>query len=123
MPRKKTNTEIQPTNTQGNEGTKYSVSVPIWIGILVVYGVLFFSTGYIAFIMEEFNPIRNFDSDLYRELHTEAQAIYLDAHRAESETFNKKRELASQSFNVVLGALLGFLSASATSAFRRKSNP
>ena len=29
----------------------------------------------------------------------------------------KKRELAGQSFNVVLGAILGFLSASATTYF------
>ena len=46
----------------------------------------------------------------------------LAALKQESEAFKARRDLAGQSFNVVLGAVLGFLSASAAQIVVRRKD-
>jgi len=91
----------------------------IWVVILIVYLLLFVATGYEAFFVREYNPAIDLKPEVYMNIKDEqTKALFINTLKEEAETYQKKRELASQSFNVVLGALLGFLSASAVSGFR-----
>lgn len=93
----------------------------LWIMILAVYLALFCATGYVAFFKYEDNPAVNISPEwINRFQDPETRKRMLDTLKDDSATYAKKRELATQSFNVVLGALLGFLSASAVSATRKK---
>ena len=97
-------------------------SVTLWAGILVVYMFLFLGTGYVAFLSREYNPALDIKADYISELKDNTTRLFIiDTLKQEAQSYQKKRELASQSFNVVLGALLGFLSASAVSVFGRRS--
>ena len=90
----------------------------VWIGILVVYLGLFGATGYVAFFGGEWNPAINL-SEVSRLIDDqETKAILIEELKQDSELFKRRQELATQSFNIILGALLGFLSASATSFLR-----
>ncbi len=96
------------------------ILTPLWAIILFVYLLLFTGTGYIAFLAEEFNPATSVNpefftqgADLLGEKKERYLELVLNAIQQESSNFAERRKLASQSFNVVLGALLGFLSASA----------
>ncbi|MEW6621172.1 MAG: hypothetical protein AB1422_17875 [bacterium] len=93
----------------------------MWIMILAVYMALFCATGYVAFFKYEENPAINISPKWISQFQDpETRKRMLDTLKDDSAMFAKKRELATQSFNVVLGALLGFLSASAVSATRKK---
>lgn len=93
----------------------------LWVAILIVYTLLLAGTGYVAFFYYEDNPAVNVAPEwLNRFTDQETRAQILDALRDDSQIFKRKRDLATQSFNVVLGALLGFLSASAVSATRKE---
>jgi cytochrome c biogenesis protein CcdA len=108
----------RPAETATGERTTPPV---IWAGILIVYLLLFVSTGYVAFFVREYNPAIIVEPSVYMSIKdAEHKSLFINTLKQEAETFQKKRELASQSFNVVLGALLGFLSASAVSGFRRR---
>ena len=98
-------------------------STPIWAGILAIYLLLFTATGYVAFFSKEFNPALDLKPEYVASLEDQdTKSFVIDTLKQEAATYQKKRELASQSFNVVMGALLGFLSASAASVFRRRRN-
>jgi len=88
-----------------------------WWGILGVYILLFITTGYIAFIRKDINPALDPGSDqTMARLQDEAtRQFVLTTLQQEAEDHKKKADLGAHSFNVVLGALLGFLSASAVS--------
>jgi len=93
----------------------------LWIMVLAVYMALFCATGYVAFFKYEDNPAVNISPEwINRFQDPETRKRMLDTLKDDSGMYAKKRDLATQSFNVVLGALLGFLSASAVSATRRK---
>lgn len=78
---------------------------------------LFFATGYIAFFKYEDDPAVNIRQEWINRLDdTETRKHLMETLKEDSGVYAKKRESATQSFNVVLGALLGFLSASAVSA-------
>jgi len=99
----------------------------LWWGILSVYLSLFMATGYIAFIMKDRNPALDPSSDqtVARLTDDTTREFMLKTLEQEAEDHKKKAELGAQSFNVVLGALLGFLSASAvarTSTGRKNEN-
>ena len=95
----------------------------LWWGILVVYMVLFISTGFIAFFERDVNPALDITSDnLAANLTDESTKNFvMETLRTEAAEHKKRADLASQSFNVVLGALLGFLSASAARRFSEGS--
>ncbi len=89
-----------------------------WWGILAIYAVLFLTMGYMAFFSRDVNPalqqgVQQVSTQLSSD--AESKAVMLSMIQQEANEHNKKESLALQSFNVVLGSLLGFLSASAVS--------
>lgn len=96
----------------------------LWWGILVVYMLLFLSTGFIAFFERDVNPALDITNDnLAANLTDESTKTFvMETLRTEAAEHKKRADLASQSFNVVLGALLGFLSASAARRFSERSD-
>lgn len=93
----------------------------IWFGILVIYLALFIATGYVSFVKADIYA----KSDRYERLlkldDQETKTFLLEVLQKEESEHIDRRNLAGQSFHVVLGALLGFMSASAASIFRRKN--
>lgn len=94
-----------------------------WFSILFVYLVLFIGTGYIAFFPKDFNPARVQAEEINKFSNEEMKNYVIETLKQETTIYAKRRELAGQSFNVVLGALLGFLSASATTYFGLRKPP
>ena len=112
------NIQLTGPSVQRTGDTKGTV---LWIMVLLVYMALFSATGYVAFFKYEDNPAVNISPEwINRFEDPETRKRMLDTLKDDSAMYAKKRELATQSFNVVLGALLGFLSASAVSATRKK---
>ena len=109
----------QPPASEPSGEMEKSPVTPLWIVILIVYMVLFASTGYVAFFTGEFNPAFDFSEEFApsTEYFGDKQGDYvsfvIDSLKQDGQMYEQKRKLASQSFNVVLGAILGFLSASA----------
>ncbi len=95
----------------------------LWWGIMLVYLLLFLSTGFIAFFERDVNPALDIANDnLAANLTDESTKNFvMETLRTEAAEHKKRADLASQSFNVVLGALLGFLSASAARRFSERS--
>jgi len=111
---------VQSTSISGKTNQN-SKSLALWIMVLSVYMLLFCATGYVAFFKYEDNPAVNISPEwINRFEDLETRKRMLETLKDDSVVYAKKRELATQSFNVVLGALLGFLSASAVSATRKK---
>ncbi|HEX8138612.1 MAG TPA: hypothetical protein VF544_13680 [Pyrinomonadaceae bacterium] len=96
----------------------------LWWAILSVYMLLFFSTGFLAFIEREPNPIlKQGVADLPQQVNDETtRSFILNTLDEEADEHKKKDSLVLQSFNVVLGSLLGFLSASATMSVPVRDN-
>lgn len=97
------------------EAAKAKERNTLWWGILAVYLVLFIVTGYIAFFAADNNPALNEETDerVARITDEATKSFVIQTLQNEAADHQKKTDLASQSFNVVLGSLLGFLSASA----------
>lgn len=94
----------------------------LWPVILLTYLSVFSITGYIAFFQAVYNPASSITAGQTAMLKGGDEAVKAYVIRAldqESAAFKAKKDLAFQSFNVVLGALLGFLSASAVAIVRR----
>jgi hypothetical protein len=89
----------------------------LWWAILAVYLALFIGTAYIAFFNRDVNPALNRSADTYAISITDeaSKAFIIDVLKDEAAEHKKKEALGQQSFNIVLGSLLGFLSASAVS--------
>jgi len=87
----------------------------LWPGLLLVYLILFTSTGYLAFLEPDKNPGFDNRAAILQIEDETTKNFVIESLRQEDLEHKKKRELANQSFNIVLGALLGFLSASAAS--------
>jgi len=96
----------------------------LWWAILTVYLLLFFSTGFLAFFEREPNPIlKQGVADLPQQMNDETTKNFIiNTLDEEADERKKKDSLVLQSFNVVLGSLLGFLSASATMSVPVKNN-
>jgi hypothetical protein len=96
---------------------KFNLRSSLWWGILIVYLYLFTSTGYLAFIQKDSNPALDLQLDKLSASLTDetTKGFLLRVLEDEDSEHDKKAELATQSFHIVLGALLGFLSASAVS--------
>ncbi|MDB5034151.1 MAG: hypothetical protein JWQ98_1392 [Chlorobi bacterium] len=89
----------------------------LWWGILSVYLLLFLSTGYLAFMAKDVNPALDMGGGtLTAKLADSSTREFIIATlKQEAQDHKKKTDFAAQSFDVVLGSLLGFLSASAVS--------
>lgn len=87
----------------------------VWILLLTVYLVLFGCSGYIAFFKSDGDPASNINGAVVSSISDQAtKEAIISGFKSASELYKKRVELAFQAFNVILGALLGFLSASAT---------
>ncbi|HEY0005016.1 MAG TPA: hypothetical protein VGB17_09420 [Pyrinomonadaceae bacterium] len=95
-----------------------------WWGILAIYGLLFLTTGWMAFFARDVNPSlqQGLQSIATQFPDADAKAVYLQMIQQEANEHTKKESLALQSFNVVLGSLLGFLSASAVTRIRENES-
>jgi hypothetical protein len=97
-------------------------SSPLWWPILAVYLALFLALGYFAFLQPDRNPVLDprHTAAVARVSDAETKQLLLNTLREEGDEHDAKTDLAKQSFHVVLGALLGFLSASASGRRPRK---
>ena len=106
----------------------------IWMVVLLVYITLFGYIGYIAFWPMAFNNPEETVEKYYKiidkyamKIETEDDKIHFRStitelvKESESEA-DDMQQLASQSFNIVLGAFLAFLSATVTTIFQSRGN-
>ena len=93
----------------------------IWGILLVAYVLLLAGTGYVAFFQPAYNPATDIDDTIEALIEQESTREFtLEALREEGTAFKQRRELSVQSFNIVLGAALGFLSALASQALLKR---
>jgi hypothetical protein len=115
-----------PTDSTASQGLPEEASqlqpTVLWVAILVTYLLLFGVSGYLAFFQEPYNPANNPSQSALKLIEGDpvAKPIILEGLKKEGEAFQARKNLAGQSFNVVLGAILGFLSASAAHGARRR---
>lgn len=89
----------------------------LWYGLLLTYLVLFVATGVLALVAGSevgVDPKLGGAIDGITDADLKKALVELVQQQADAQI--KLRDLAIHSFNVVLGALLGFLSASAAMA-------
>jgi hypothetical protein len=96
--------------------SKPIVTSRAWWGLLVVYVALFGITCYIAFFSSGYNPAHANPVFLEKlaQGSPEVRAFVLETLKGDAEIFSKTRDLARNAFNIILGGLVGFLSASGT---------
>ncbi|MEP1096949.1 MAG: hypothetical protein ABJG78_17660 [Cyclobacteriaceae bacterium] len=101
-----------------------NLSRPLILTVLfVLYLLLFFGTGSVAFFSNDPQEIeipKGFLTQMKEMGETEKGklwAVVEEGIRKGIENDLKRNELAGQSFNVVLGAIIGFLSAAVTFMF------
>ncbi|HEX7242991.1 MAG TPA: hypothetical protein VF263_22070 [Longimicrobiaceae bacterium] len=86
----------------------------LWWTILAVYAGLFLTTAYLTFLRPESNPALG---GPLRALAGQTpdgatREFLMEMLQAEANEHHRRAEMAGHAFNIVLGALLGFLSAS-----------
>lgn len=84
--------------------------------LFTAYAILLALTGYVAFFREDY--IASTDPEQYKALQDtkltdEQRASFRAGMQQLTENNQKRQELGFQSFNIVLGAALGYLSAMA----------
>ena len=86
-----------------------------WWLIVAIYFVLFAATGYVAFIAHIGEPTLQQQTDALTASVSDQQtrAVVGKMLQDEAAEHELKTEMAAHAFHVILGALLGFLSASA----------
>ena len=110
-----------PAADATNELRSRSATLKIWSMILIAYVVLLITTGYIAFFQPAYNPAVDIDDYIQERLLDDSTRDFtIESLREESVAFKQRRELAVQSFNIVLGAALGFLAALASQAMLKR---
>lgn len=91
------------------------VGRPIWYIILSIYALLLTSTGFVTFFYNNNFSSRNEHIEQLDQIKTERELqIYEEMILAEVQNIKDVNNIANQAFNVVLGSLLGFLSATLT---------
>lgn len=124
------NAETMPDEV--NKTTSFKI-MPVWVSVLVIYLFLLCAIGYIAFWDQDFNkPINKVQPYLtmildYKKNSSETAPltageitiIVEEIMKKDADSAGDLQELASQSFNIVLGAILAFLSASSTMVFQK----
>lgn len=101
--------------------------ITVWLFILGVHLLVLLGIGQIAFTKQYFNEADNMLGDFLKIKEELNQKQPIDEETATlinslieqaSNSAGDLQELASQSFNIILGALLAFLSASSTVIFQ-----
>ncbi|ROS00157.1 hypothetical protein EDC56_2793 [Sinobacterium caligoides] len=110
-------------------------SVTMWVVVLIIYLIILLSIGYVSFWEQDFNrpelvvepyvkiineynqqaPVGGVVSD------QQLSAIIQEVMKKNAESASEVQALASQSFHIVLGAVLSFLSGSVTMISQRLS--
>lgn len=107
--------------------------IMMWNTVLAIYVFLLVSIGYIAFWDQDFNKPENTIGQYVKILNEYKQKIGSDTSvsseeltiivqevmKKNADSAGDLQELASQSFNIVLGAILAFLSGSVTMVFQK----
>lgn len=121
------------TISEVDKTAKFNV-LPIWGVVLLIYILLLSAIGYIAFWDQDFNkpkhkiePYITMLSEYKKEnistdgniSESDVDMIIQEIMKKDADSAGDLQELASQSFNIVLGAILAFLSASATMVFQK----
>lgn len=117
----------RPTSKRRSPFSAYFI---IWVTILSLYVLVLVGIGQVAFTKQYFNDADTMVGDFLEvkrkfELNDDDEATDKMINAIIERSVNSAgdlQELASQSFNIVLGALLAFLSASATIIFQRWSD-
>lgn len=131
------NTPVNKTKVKNSKSWNVN---KLWMILISMYLFLFISIGYIAFWEQDFNNPDKFlvKYESLREKHFQVlKSAYNDLDitnedeefntfinnymSAANDTAGDLQELATQSFNIVLGAFLAFLSATTTMVFRDNS--
>ena len=113
----KPHSESEENLAQGQDGRLEFTNV--WGVLLVVYLILFSATAYLAFLNVE--TVKPEDYQKYELIQdSDIKKVAIKILEVEDKERSKRHLLATQSFYVVLGALLGFLSASVAPLLRRK---
>ncbi|NQY34206.1 MAG: hypothetical protein HRT37_04390 [Alteromonadaceae bacterium] len=110
-------------------------ALTMWCIILAIYIVLLCAIGYIAFWEQDFNKPQNtvgsYINILSEYKRQEAKngsgsestedinEIIKEMMKKDADNAGDLQELASQSFNIIMGTLLAFLSSSATMVIQR----
>ena len=104
----------------------------MWAIVLSIYLLLLGTIGYVAFWEQDFNKpekvigtyidiLNNYKESTKHNDNLsdeELTAVIQELMQRDADNAGDLQELASQSFNIVLGAILAFLSASATLIFQ-----
>ncbi len=115
---------LEPASFDPDEKKSERTTKIAWTSLLLVYSFLFCVTGCITFFGEDFDPFDQFNQEMIRRVENADETVrptLIDMMKQSANAKGDQQELASQSFNVVLGALLGFLSATATTINRSRS--
>ncbi len=99
-------------NEQQNQPKRIGI---VWYVVLIMYLILLGSTAYVTFFDNNGFASRQDTAQKLAQITNEDQlAFFNELHENEVQNMEQINALATQSFNVVLGALLGFLSATVT---------
>jgi hypothetical protein len=132
---------VDKTENRSSEvaiATNRQATFPVmpWFLIMIIYVLLLFSIGYIAFWDQDFNSAENtigsyiniiteykLQAKEYSVLaDDELTVIIQEVMKKSANNADEIQKLASQSFNITLGAILAFLSGSATVIFQKVNN-
>lgn len=94
----------------------------LWFGILSIYILLFSTTGYFSFVKKDQSPLYTQYAEISNVKDEDTQKFMFDLMKREEIEHIERQNLASQSFHIVLGALLGFMSASASSLLTQEED-
>jgi hypothetical protein len=106
-------------------------SFTVWLIVMMVYLMVFAYTGYIAFWPMAFNDPDNtvkkyiemvevYEAKLPSDADYDFKPVMEELMKKSDSSASSMQQLASQSFNIVLGAFLAFLSATVTMIFQSR---
>jgi len=127
----KKNNIITSNATLPQESVAAFGGVKVWSIVMAVYLSVFSYTGYIAFWPMEFNDpdytikkyieiIDQYDKNTTEGNRHDFKPVIEQLMQKSEEAANNMQSLASQSFNIVLGSFLAFLSATVTMIFQSR---
>lgn len=92
-----------------------------WWLVIAIYLSLLTATGYIAFIAQNYDPAvgQKIDQLASGSLDDDRKRMVINTLREDASGRRSRREMAAHSFTIVLGSIIGFLSASAMSRAAR----
>ncbi|MDE1460681.1 hypothetical protein [Spartinivicinus poritis] len=118
---------VQPSSQpaaadESSKTPEKQTSSKTWVWVLMAYLCLFVVTGYIAFIHQ--TPILHADEQqrIFSSIQDqESRTLISSLFKEEVANFKEKQSIATQSFHIILGGLMGFLSALGAGVVGRKS--